>query len=543
MPDYITHPRHLGESEFTAIRDRLLASAPEGLSESDFHLWVAPRLAFELGKAETSAPTPEGSPIGRFLSNAGSVLNPAALVTGLYNAVRHPQDTAMAIGAQQAEQGMQAVREFRGGNPSAGAGRTLAAAVPILGPVAAEAGEQIAEGDVAGGFGKGAGLLVPMGAPSAIRATAGAVRRVAPAGLKATAAGALEEGAAARIADVMTPKVGPNKTRFANTAVKVAPDLVGEPAVAGGWSRDALHGKVGAKLEEAAAGLDEAANARMSARTFPTKPLIDGLLERRRALTAEAVEGSKAIPRYAEQPGAGGKPTPAGPVRDIQSGKMKPTLPRIERPIGQDVVPAPNAARVAEIDRAIAELKELGPFTRYESIRRIREAYDGPAKAIYNPSMTADFLKAQGGKMGAADVTGVLRENLAKWDPQTAKANASYSVFKSANDVLEAAAEAERARPTMFRRTMTRVAGASAGGGIGLLIAEVSEQVASAGWTTKLKTAQAMGSLAKAIQRGDSGHVASLANQIKRIGAQAVTLAGNATSPSGSQTQTTVPAR
>lgn len=511
--------RTLPEQEFNSIKDKLLATAPDGLSEKDFGIWIAPRLAAAVGEAEANPAPPEGSALGRFASGVGEMLNPVSLVKGVGSAIAHPIDTAMNIGAASLDQGRKAVASAKAGDVWSAAGHA-GGMFPILGPAAANVGEKMAEGvqggDLAGSMGQAAGLIAPMGAPSVIRAAGRAVRAVAPEGVRAATAGALERGAARRVADVMTPKVGANKTRFANIAEDVAPKIAADKDLAGGFSREALHGGVATKLDAATTALDAAADARLAARSFPTKPLIDALKEKIRALTSEAVEAS-----------------------DLERPS---NLRTASRPLGKDVVPSPNAARVAVLQKAVQELEQLGPVTRYDPIRTMRMAYDGPAKAKYNPSVTQDFLKAQGGASGAADVTGVLRETMAKWDPQTAAANADYSLFKNTNDVLEAAAEVERARPTMFRKAMSRISGAAAGGGIGLFIAEVSEQVASAGWTTKLQTAKQMSKLASAIRRGDGGYVATLANQIKRGAAQAATVVG-ATSPSESRSQTTAPAR
>jgi hypothetical protein len=523
VPDPITHPRQLSEQEFTAIRDRLLQQAPAGMSETDFHNWIAPRLAFELGKAEAMNATPEGGPVGRFFSNAGDVLNPAALVSGLYNAVRHPVDTAAAIGNASLDQGRKATEAAKLGRVSEAVGHGLGT-FPLVGPAVAQAGEQLAEGDIGGGLGRSAGLLIPMAGPAAVRSVGRAVRAAAPEGVATATANALERGAAARVEDVIAPKVGANKTRFGNMAADVAPDLAKNPDLTA-WSREGFHGKVGEAFAAAEQNLDAVADARLSARTFETKPIIDALMEKRKALTAESVEASDiSTPRGV---GAEGKP------------------------LGRDVVPAPNAARVAELDRAIAEIKQLGPVARYEPIRRIRQAYDGPAKAVYNPSMTQDFLKAQGGKLGAADVTGVLREQLAKWDPQTAQANAPYSLMRTANDVLDATAEVERTRPKVGRRIIARLTGTilgeQAGGPVGAVagyaLGPTMDAVAGSGWTTQLKTAQLMSKLAKAIRNGDEGAVISTTATLKRLGAQVSTLTGNATSPSGSQNQTTASAR
>jgi hypothetical protein len=214
-------------------------------------------------------------------------------------------------------------------------------------------------------------------------------------------------------------------------------------------------------------------------------------------------------------------------------------------PLGQDVVPGPNQPRVAQIDQAITELKQLGPVARYDDLRTLRQAYDGPAKAVYNPSLTQDFMKAQGGKLGAADVTGVLRDHLAKMDPQTAAANTQYSLYRTANDVLDAAAETEKARPTVGRRMMARLGGTLAGAEVGgapgavagAFLGPLLEAVTNSGLTTQLKTAAAMTRLANALRAGDEGTALSATMQLKQLAAQAATLTGNATSPSGPQMQ------
>jgi hypothetical protein len=523
--------RVLSETEFNAIGQKLLQQAPAGLSEPDFHRWIGSRFAAAIGEAENLPPTPEGSALGRFVSNAGEMLNPVAAVKGVANAVQHPIETLTNIGRASLDQGQKALDNAKSGRVSEALGHA-AAMFPVVGPAAAAAGEQIAAGDVAGGLGKGAGMLIPTAIPSAVRAA----KAVAP----VRAAAALEKGAAARVTETIAPKVGANKTRFGNMAEAVAPEIAAKPELSA-WSREGLHAKVKQGLVAAEQGLDEAADARLSARTFPTKPLIEGLLEKRRQLTAEAVEGSS-VPRTAVER--------TSSVLDEQ-GKPVTVTDLKQKPIGKDVVPGPNAGRVAEIDRAISELKQLGPVTRYEPIRLIRQAYDGPAKTVYNPSLTADFLKAQGSKLGAADVTSVFRDQLAKWDPQTAAANSDYSLFRKMDDVLEATREVERVRPKVGRQIMARLTGVMFGseaagvkGAVaGYLGGPIVDSLLSSAPTTKIKTAQIMAQMAKAIRTGNTGQVESLTASLRRLGATAATVVGNATSPSGFQTQTTAQAR
>lgn len=450
------------------------------------------------------APEPEGSAARRFVGSAASMLNPVAAVEGLYNAVRHPVNTAGAVWDAHAEQFGKAREAFNEGRYTEALGHGTATALPLIGPAAADVGEQFASGDVAGGFGSAAGLLVPVSAVSGVKAgVRGARAAMSPARREAVAS-SLEAGAADRVADVMSPKVGQNKQRFGHNAEGVAPRLAIDLAEEGApMSRVGFHDQVATRLRQTEEALDAAHDARLNARTFETRPMVDALLEQRRKFTAEAVEGSR---RYQ----AAGK---GGALDEV--------------PLGQDVVPGPNAARVAAIDQAIDELRRLGPVTRYDEIRKIRQAYDGPAKAIYSPSMTADYLKAQGGKLGAADVTGALRDQLGKWDPQTAAANADYHVYRTADDVLEATREVERTRPRVGRVIAARVlgtfGGAQMGGGAGALAGYVAAPLVDAGatigLTTKLKVAALQQRLATAIRAGQVEQSVSIAEQLRRLAA------------------------
>ncbi len=111
---------------------------------------------------------PEGSATGRFLSNAGAMINPLTIAQGLYQTVRHPIDTASAVIGAQADQFTKAGQAQ---SPLEAAGHVAAGVLPVLGPMAANAGEQIASGDVAGGLGAGTGLLASFaGGPAATRA-------------------------------------------------------------------------------------------------------------------------------------------------------------------------------------------------------------------------------------------------------------------------------------------------------------------------------------------------------------------------------------
>lgn len=161
-------PRTLDEAEFNSIKDAVLQAAPAGLSEADFYRYIGPKFQEALGVAENSPKQAEGSSVGRFLSNAGEMLNPVSMVKGIAGAVMRPIDTATGMVNQAGQQFGQARDLYQQGRYLEAAGHAAAGAIPIIGPAAAAAGEQIAGGDVAGGLGKAAGMVGPIAAAPVI---------------------------------------------------------------------------------------------------------------------------------------------------------------------------------------------------------------------------------------------------------------------------------------------------------------------------------------------------------------------------------------
>lgn len=525
--------RTLTAQEFEAIRQRVLADAPPDLSEADFYRWVGPRMAEAIGKAEyeTQAIGPDArGGLRRAVTGAAEVLNPLNIIEGTLQMAASPLDTTRQVWSDMGAQAGKAREAFGEGRYLEAGAHGLASALPMLGPAAADTGEQIAEGDVAGGIGRGVAFGL-MASPSAVRGGVNAARSLVSAPARERAAAALEAGAADRVAGVMSPEVGPNKTRFGNKADDIAPRLVDE-GMTGGWTRDGLHSRVQDRFVSAQRQLDDAADARLSARSFDTAPIIRELEHRLGRLTAQTVDATASTR------------TPTVRISSILDEQGKPiAVPGFKtEPYGRNVVPEPSNPQAAMIRQAIDELKALGPTARYDAIRTIRQSYDGPAKVKYNPSMTADYLKNQGKADGAADVTFVLREHLAKFDPQTATANAEFSLFKSADDVLRAAAETERVRPKVGRRIMARLGGIVGGSQaagvpgavVGGLLAPILE-AAGANMTSRLQTAALMKRLADAIRKGDEGRVVSALHSLQQLGKRLPAIQG-ATSPSERRT-------
>ena len=113
---------------------------------------------------------PEGSALGRFVSGAAEQLNPLAALQGLGQAIAHPIDTATAIAGQMGEQWEKAGAAGNEGRWSEAIGHGLAGSLPLVGPAAANIGEKIGAGDVAGGLGSATGLIASIGAPRALAA-------------------------------------------------------------------------------------------------------------------------------------------------------------------------------------------------------------------------------------------------------------------------------------------------------------------------------------------------------------------------------------
>lgn len=462
-------------------------------------------------KSENLPPQgPQGSAVGRFASNAWEMVNPISIVTGLYNAATSPIETGKAILSQSGEQLSKA-------RDAAGQGRYLEAvghaggSIPIIGPLAAEAGEQIAQGDIAGGLGKATGMLAPFGV----------ARGVARAGARVTpniAADALEAGAASRYADVMSPKSSAAKgQRMTARAEKIAPEIAKDTSNAA-WSRQGLFDNFESRLQQAAAKLDEAADARNAGKPIDTKPVVDALRAKRAELTAQPFDAVRPARREV---------TRESKILD-EGGRPIQTTQKQAVPVGKDVVPGPNAERVAVLDRAIAEVEALGPIAPYEALRRIRAAYDGPAEVRYNPAVTPDFLANQSRAVASADVAGSIREVLANADPVTAAANAEYSLARSARDVTKAAQELEKSRPRTGRQIMAKLTGSIIGGAEGGTAGAITgyaagpliDQLMASGFTTKLQTAKLMQELASAIRSGDVQRASSLSFKVRQLAKQ-----------------------
>ena len=512
-------PRVLSEQEFTAIKDRVLASLPNDLSPRDFQRMASSALAGAIAEAEQrSGPALDGSAVRRLAEGAWKNLNPATAIAGLWNTLPIPQAMGGAgvvspvralrdLSLAHVTQVTQAADLAKQGRMSEARGHLYAAGLPVLGPAAAQAGDRLGTGDVAGGVGEGLGLIAPIAAGPALRAGGAGARgalaavRGTPAGLEAVTrlATLADEASTARIVEVGGPKVGANKVRLTNKLADVAPQLARAEGLSA-LSRDGLAMKVAAKLDAATAVLDDASEARLASQQVQTAPLLQQLDTEISKLTAAPVEASRLVPSV-----------------------TSPALPTA-RPMGAAVEPGPNAAQLATLKHIRSEIAQLGPVASYEAMKRIRQAWDQVAKVKFLPSTAQDALASQGAAAAAVKGTGAIREALASADPTTAAANAEYSLYKNAHDVLQAALEADRARPRVLRGVLTKaggaVAGAESGGavgaGIGVILMTLLERVGELAPTTKILAARHLARVADLLRGGDAPTATTTLRQFVR---------------------------
>lgn len=183
-----------GEDPLAAWR---VGSASATAKGDPFSAWRVPASAEDF---TPKASQPEGSAVGRFLSNLGESLNPLTLISGAAQAIAHPIDTATALVGSQVDEIKKAKALYDEGRYEEAAGHAAAGILPVIGPAAARSGEQIAGGDIAGGLGSATGLLAPVaGGRAAGRGLATVGEQIAakagPTLTEAAKLGALELGA------------------------------------------------------------------------------------------------------------------------------------------------------------------------------------------------------------------------------------------------------------------------------------------------------------------------------------------------------------
>lgn len=230
--------RTLSESEFNAIKQKVLAAAPDHLSAEEFQRYAGPALAGAIGEAENLPAPATDSAIVRFAQQAWHAFTPGQMLTHplttaehFVSAVQHPLGTLRAMGMENVEQARKAREAYRASYPGhtvEALGHAAAAAFPFVGPPVAAAGErvgeQLAQGDVAGAAGAAVGQVA--GASPILPSVRGAViqRVTAAPGRVSQAVTAVREGLAEPVKHALARKFGvdPEQLELAATRLRLA---------------------------------------------------------------------------------------------------------------------------------------------------------------------------------------------------------------------------------------------------------------------------------------------------------------------------------
>lgn len=471
-------PRQLSEQEYQEIRQSVLDHAPAGMDEASFQRYVGPAMEQALGIAENSRAPLQGSSLGRALGGLWKNVNPVPMVSGLASAVTHPVKTATALyDAQKA----QFEKAGNAQSLSEKVGYTAAGMLPILGPMAAAAGERGAEGDVAGMVGEGAGILAPFAADAALSMRAA---RRAP---------ALEAEAVQQVAGKV---LAPGNQRYTGRAQQIAPEVLTRR----------MSGDRGALREAAQSGMDTAATA------------ID-----------DAIAGA----------GGPGAMVSVGPV--ITS--LRKELQRLTTSGGDAIEGAAGKVQAlrARIGQLQMEASKRGGLVSFEELRKMRDVNYGVADAARGYERAGNV--AQGDVGFAAKTTGsAIREEFGNLSPSLKAANADYHFYKTLDEILDPAVGRPKVQGpsqgvTGGARTSGAVAGAMTGSKTVTFITSVvlpwlRERKADPSW--QLADATRKMDLANAIRAGNTGKARRL---MLEFGAPTL----RATSPSESPTTTMSP--
>lgn len=438
----------------------------------------------------------------------GAMSDPANPLNGAVAAIVNPM---IAQSAQRLAAAKQAIAT----GDHSGAAIHFVGAIPVLGPAMDDLASAIRAGDHTKAA-KALGDIAALAGPTLASAGADAAAEAAAPKVGAAA----QDAAEAKIASAMGPQNGWGRSvagkKLSATAEDVAPAVLaaGPNAI----RTSGLAQFVDQQLQAASEAWNAAEANRQVGRPIPTAPIIAQLQSRLDALTAQPVDATRVIPSLE---GAGGRPTPSGLTRNVQTGRMQAAPEPVGRPIGQ-AVDKPNVdAQRAVLQDAIDKLRTLGPIASYDALRTIRQGYD--LGADYSPSIASTSQQNLSSRMHSAGnqaAAGAIRDALAAADPTLAAANANFSIWQKASDVMDAADEINRTATkggnfAAVAKIMPVMLGAGAGSAVGGLegaqiggfLAGALKVAQDSGFTTKVATARLLGSLSSAIRAGDASSV------------------------------------
>ena len=461
-------------------------------------LWDARKGITPQPVAAASPEETQPSAVSRFVSNAAERVNPVTMVTGLAQAVAHPVQTMGALaGAQRAQFGKAGEAFQRGGaaGMTEAVGHTLAGALPILGPMAADIGEQAGTGDIAGALGAVVGSVAPVAAAGPVGRAAGRL------------SGPLQRSAERRVVQAL----GPTKERFKAIAEKRAPEILQRGL---GGSRASLQTQAAAQVKAAGSAIDDVLT-KHGDRPVDPAPIV------------EALEQAKSTFQTTRQI----------PIADaIKDG--------LERTPGAKIVGNIVELPVVHEPRAVAQLSQLqqvvnglGPSARVDQLVAIRRTWD---KVVADAGGYGH--RARGGiGQPLADVseaaakreaTKAIRALLDDEVPSLSAVNKEFAFWKDLDSVLRQTLRRTQPHgPSLTGRVREAggaaagaVIGATAGGPVGAAVGSLATgalaKAAHAAFTSprwRLVSARTRARLADALASGDTERVSQALGRVTSV--------------------------
>jgi hypothetical protein len=366
------------------------------------------------------------------------------------------------------------------GHYAEGALRTVASAVPVIGPAAANAVDEMAGGKPGEGAGHAVGLLASMIAPEiAGRAAAALPRAISAAAPGAEAA--LRSSAESQYARVLSPTTKANKF----TTKAAVPELIDRGVTAG--SLKGLQSQAQSHIAAVGQAIGDAWDNLPSGTKTDFEPIYDRL--------QSAVDDVHSIPD------ANGRPIPKGP--------------EAERAIGN----------ISKLQQTLLDVSEADPTTGklqvpVEKVRALRQYFDTIAAKAgrYTGKDLADASASEAHGL-AADA---IRENLANDHPDIAALNKEYSFWKGIDQVVGDTIQRKQGQSKPLGQQLARGAGFIKGGILGAEAMDVLTQaVRSPAWGTV--SAVLKSRLADAVASGNGAAAGFYAQKIAQAAALSAT--------------------
>jgi hypothetical protein len=424
-----------------------------------------------LSTSKPAKPATSGG-IGGFLSEATQGLNPVKINDAIQQAFWHPLDTAKGLLSGQEKIRHEGLEAFKSGDYVTGSRKMLDWVLSgfLLPMRMDQAADYMQQGETARGLGATADVASTIALPAAVDSI------VARLPTRAGAVAALNRGAESRVVSAIAPKVGPQKIRFGVEAERVAGQVARQTT---SRTLGGLLDEVGENSARANQALDAAYASAPATQMVSTQPLLARLQQALRDLSARGSTGR--------------------------------------------VVPATRAARAASLNQAMEEVRALGARASLPELRTLRQGWDEGAQAVFTPQTADNFMAVRQAGHGWADARTALNDHMVANLPGLTDLNANATLWIRAQEVLQAAADVERVRPTVGRSMVSRGLGAAAGAGLGgawgaafgaVIGPSIEAAMVSASPTIKLTVARGMARLADALQAAQPGPILSALGEV-----------------------------